>query len=91
MRQGLLSIHPAAANAQTWATLSRMNKFQQFEVWQMEDEHWDLISSFQEFDTAYAITQNRKHRVRLLKVTYESGQSVAQEVIAEFGANRRTE
>ena len=91
MREGLPSIHGAAANGQSWATLSPMNKFQQFEVWQMENEHWDLVSSFREFDTAYAITQNRKHRVRLLKVTYESGHTVSQEVIAEFGAVRLTE
>jgi hypothetical protein len=68
-----------------------MNKFQQFEVWQMENEHWGLVSSFLDFDVAYAITQNRKHHVRLLKVTYDAGHSVSQEVIAEFGATRAVE
>ncbi len=54
----------------------------------MADEHWDLVSSFQEFDPAYAITRNRKSHVRLLKVTYEQGHSIAQEVIAEVGQPR---
>ena len=91
MLPGLLSIQPTVATGQNWARLLPVDKFQQYEVWQMADEHWDLVSSFQEFDPAYAITRNRKRHVRLLKVTYEQGHSIAQEVIAEVGEPRSDE
>jgi hypothetical protein len=63
-------------------------RFQQFEVWQMNEGKWEFISAFPEFDVAYSVTKNRKNRVRLLKVTYEDGVSVEQEVIAEVGTIR---
>jgi hypothetical protein len=91
MRPGLLSIQPGVADGQNWARLPVVDKFQQYEVWQMADEHWDLVSSFPDFDPAYAITRNRKSHVRLLKVTYQQGHSIAQEVIAEVGEPRTAE
>jgi hypothetical protein len=63
-------------------------RFQQYEVWQMTDGKWEFVSSFPDFDIAYSIAKNRKSRVRLLKVTYEDGVSVEQEMIAEVGATR---
>jgi hypothetical protein len=63
-------------------------RFQQFEVWQMKEGRWELVSSFLEFDIAYSIAKNRKSRVRLLKVTYENGAMIEQEVIAEVGSTR---
>lgn len=63
-------------------------RFQQFEVWQMNEGRWELVSSFPEFDIAHAIAKNRKNRVRLLKVTYENGTALEQEVIADVGTTR---
>jgi hypothetical protein len=63
-------------------------RFQQFEVWQLNEGRWQFVSSFPEFDVAYSIAKNRKHRVRLLKVTYENGAVLEQEVIAEVGTTR---
>jgi hypothetical protein len=65
-----------------------MARFQQFEVWQMNQGRWELVSSFPDFDIAYAVAKNRGNRVRLLKVTYEGGVSVEQEVIADVGETR---
>lgn len=65
-----------------------MSRFQQYEVWQMTDGKWEFVSSFPEFDIAYSIAKNRNSRVRLLKVTYEDGAPVEQEMIAEVGATR---
>jgi hypothetical protein len=64
-------------------------RFEQFEVWQMNRERWEFVASFREFDVAYAVAKNRNNRVRLLKVTYEEGNPVEQEVIAEVGATRQ--
>ena len=65
-----------------------MARFQQFEVWQMSHGRWEFVASFLEFDVAYAIAKNRNERVRLLKVTYENGAPIEQEMIAEVGATR---
>ena len=64
-----------------------MSRFQQYEIWQMNEGHWDLVSSFLDFDVAYSVTKNRSHNVRLLKVTYDQA-SVEQEIIAEVGSTR---
>jgi hypothetical protein len=63
-------------------------RFQQFEVWQLNRDRWDFVASFPDFEVAYAVAQNRNSRVRLLKVTYDHGTPVEQEVIAEVGATR---
>ncbi len=63
-------------------------RFQQYEVWQMNEGRWEFVSSFPEFDVAYSVAKNRKSRVRLLKVTYENGAAIEQEVIAEVGTTR---
>jgi len=65
-----------------------VSRFQQFEVWQMNEGRWELVSSFLDFDVAYSVAKNRNSRVRLLKVTYENGAAVEQEVIAEVGTTR---
>jgi len=62
--------------------------FQQYEVWQMNRGRWEFVASFLEFEVAYAVAKNRNERVRLLKVTYEEGTAVHQEVIAEVGVTR---
>ena len=65
-----------------------MARFQQYEVWSMNEGHWEFIASFVEFDPANALAMNRKDRVRLLNVTYDHGTPLKQEVIAEVGATR---
>ncbi|HVZ17293.1 MAG TPA: hypothetical protein VG897_09265 [Terriglobales bacterium] len=65
-----------------------MARFQQFEVWQMNRERWEFVACFLEFEVAYAVAKNRNNRVRLLKVTYEDGKAVEQEIIAEVGVTR---
>ena len=54
----------------------------------MNDGKWEFVLSFADFDVAYAVAKNRKARVRLLKVSYEDGASVQQEIIAEVGDTR---
>ena len=54
----------------------------------MNRGRWEFVACFSEFDVAYAVAKNRNERVRLLKVTYEDGAAVQQEVIAEVGATR---
>ncbi|HWR14216.1 MAG TPA: hypothetical protein VN577_05280 [Terriglobales bacterium] len=65
-----------------------MARFEQYEVWEVQEGRWNFVASFTDFDTAYSISRNRKDRVRLLKVTYEGSQMLEQEIIAEVGATR---
>jgi hypothetical protein len=67
-----------------------VSTFQQFEVWQITDgnEKWDQVGSFLKAGPALALTKNRPNPVRLLKVTYQDGQAVEQEVVAEVGVTR---
>ena len=65
-----------------------MLPFQQYEVWSMADGQWEFIGSFVDFDAANALAMNRKDQVRLLKVMYDNGGPVNQEVIAELGLTR---
>lgn len=54
----------------------------------MNEGKWEFVSSFPDFEVAYSVAKNRQSRVRLLKVTYEEGVSVEQEMIAEVGTPR---
>lgn len=54
----------------------------------MSGGRWEFVASFLDFDVAYAVVKNRNERVRLLKVSYEKGSPVEQEIIAEVGATR---
>ncbi len=54
----------------------------------MNHSTWEFVASFLDFDTAYAIAKNRTTRVRLLKVTYENGAVVEQEIISDVGQTR---
>jgi hypothetical protein len=65
-----------------------MARFEQFEVWEFNREHWELVASFRDFDLANVMARRRTYRVRLMRVTYEDGKAVQQEVLAEIGATR---
>lgn len=67
-----------------------MPHLEQFEVWVFQDNRWELIAAFFDLDTASAVARNRKTRVKLVHATYENGQPVAQETLAEIG-NLRSE
>ncbi len=65
-----------------------MARLEQFEVWVHQNNRWELVAAFFDFDTASAVARNRKARVKLVHATYENGQMVAQETLAEIGSIR---
>ncbi|MFB3917808.1 MAG: hypothetical protein ACE14M_13835 [Terriglobales bacterium] len=67
-----------------------MSRFEQYEIWALHGEKWELVASFANFDVANAMTRNRSSRVRLIHAIYEEGKPVEQEVLAEVGATRQT-
>ncbi len=65
-----------------------MARFDQFEIWALNGDKWELTSAFRDFDVASAVARSRSARVRLMHVVYEDGQVVEKQVIAEIGATR---
>ena len=65
-----------------------MARFEQYEVWEFNDERWEMVASFRDLDLANAMARRRSYRVRLVRVTYEDGKAVQQEVLTDIGATR---
>ncbi len=65
-----------------------MPRFEQYEIWVLNGDRWEISSWFRDFDVASAIATGRSRRVRLIHAVYEDGKRVQEEVIAEVGATR---
>ncbi len=66
-----------------------MARFEQYEIWEFNNDRWEFIASFREFDIANVLARRRSYRVRLMRVVYENGKPVQQEVLTEIGATRQ--
>jgi hypothetical protein len=64
-------------------------RFEQYEVWEFNHGQWVFVASFVDFEIANTLARRRTYRVRLMRVTYEDGKPVEQDVLAEIGATRR--
>lgn len=68
-----------------------MARFEQFEIWEFNNERWELVGAFRDFDVANLLAHRRSYRVRLMHVVYEDNKAVQQDVLTEIGATRRDE
>jgi predicted LPLAT superfamily acyltransferase len=66
-----------------------MARFEQYEVWELKQGRWEMAASFGDFEVANAVARERHYRVRLVRVTYEDGKKVQEEVLSEIGATRQ--
>jgi hypothetical protein len=62
--------------------------WEQFEVWRLNGERWELVGYFADFDMANAVVRNRTNRVRLIHAIYEDSTVIEKEVLMELGAPR---
>lgn len=65
-----------------------MVRFEQYEIWILNGDRWEVASWFRDFEVASAVAGGRSRRVRLIHAVYEDGKRVKQEVIAEVGSTR---
>ncbi len=65
-----------------------MARIEQYEIWALNGEKWELVSAFRDFEVASAVARSRSTRVRLMHVIYEDGQVIEKQVLAEIGATR---
>lgn len=64
-------------------------RFEQYEVWELRGERWELVAAFVDFDPAAAVASNRNKRLRLIHAIYENGKMVSSETYAEIGNIRK--
>ena len=77
-------LHPRPAESHTVA------RWDQYEIWALREERWELVASFTELQVANAVAQERKSRVRLVHAIYDGARMVEKEILAEIGATRET-
>jgi hypothetical protein len=65
-----------------------MHHWEQFEVWKLNGDKWELASWFHELDVAGAVARSRRGGVRLIRATYEDGRVLKTETLADIGAIR---
>jgi hypothetical protein len=65
-----------------------VDHWEQFEVWRLNGERWELVAAFQDFELANAVAMKRSSRIRLVHTIYEGGKLVEKEVLMEVGAPR---
>jgi hypothetical protein len=66
-----------------------MPDWQQYEVWAEKKGQWGKVASFREFDLASTVLRNYTYRMRLVRVDYQDGVAVLNEVLVEVGATRQ--
>ena len=62
-----------------------MPRLDQFEVWVFQGSRWELAAAFFDLETASAVANNRRARVKLVHATYEEGRLTSSEILAEIG------
>jgi hypothetical protein len=65
-----------------------MPRWEQYEVWVMNQGKWELVAQFNDLEVASAVFRNRTYRQRLIHAVYEDNKVVQQDVIAEVGSTR---
>ncbi len=65
-----------------------MSRFEQYEIWVLNGDRWELSAWFAEFDAATAVAHSRARRVRLVHAIFEDGKRVQEEILADLGATR---
>ena len=65
-----------------------MARFEQFEIWQLNGEKWELLGAFADMELANTMARSRDKKSRLIRAVYENDKKVEQDVIADLGATR---
>ena len=63
-------------------------RFDQYEIWVLNGNRWELIGAFRDFDVAATVAGSRVRRLRLVRAVYEDGKRVQEDVLADVGSTR---
>ena len=67
---------------------SVMARWEQFEIWQLKGEKWEMLGAFPDLELAKTMARSRNTKSRLVRAVYEDDKMVEQDVIADLGATR---
>ena len=66
-----------------------MARWEQYEVWRLIGDKWEILGWFADFEVAnYVARQRHSTGVRLVHAFSEDGIAVKRDVLAEIGATR---
>jgi hypothetical protein len=65
-----------------------MARWDQYEIYTLVGERWDLVASFAEFDVASAVARTRNSRMRLVHAVFQDGAPIERTTIMELGSTR---
>lgn len=65
-----------------------MPQWDQYELWSLNGDKWELVMWFHEFDVAQAVMRTRRYRTRLIHAVYDGPTRVKEDILAELGATR---
>ena len=63
-------------------------RWEQYEVWVLNGEKWELAAFFADFDVAAAVHNARSGSKRLIYKVFQDGQVVHEDILAELRATR---
>jgi hypothetical protein len=63
-------------------------QWDQYEVWGLAGEKWEMLAWFHDFDVASAVVRNRTSRTRLIHAVYDDARRVQEDILAEIGSTR---
>jgi len=67
-----------------------MIRQQQYEIWvQSNRSRWDMLGCFRDMDLASTVATNHSARTRLIRVTFEYGRMISQDLVREQGPDVR--
>ena len=66
-----------------------MSRFEHYEGWSQAGPGWGKGASLRGFDVASALTRSRSRGVRPMRVIFEDGKPVEQDVLVEVGSTRQ--
>jgi hypothetical protein len=65
-----------------------MARWEQYELWSLNQGKWELVMWFHDFELASAVMRGRQYRTRLIHAVYDGANRVQEDVLAELGATR---
>ena len=68
-----------------------MPQWDQYELWSLNGEKWELVMWFHEFDVAQAVMRTRRYRTRLIHAVYDGANRVREDILAELGKQKKSQ
>jgi hypothetical protein len=65
-----------------------MAELEQFEVLQLQGEKWEMVAAFRDLELAMEVGRARHSNVRVVRIGYQDGKKVSEEILLDLGSTR---